>query len=126
MIGSTCRRLRPALVDLALGTLPRGDVPHIEAHVAACPECRADLELLGHDLALRPEAAAAPEPARGPADPASRARIIRMAPRRVIWREWVLGGYAAAATAVCAFLMFANTAIFGPVAPLVPRLATSK
>jgi len=97
----------------------------VETHLRDCTECRADLELLGHALALRPEAATAPEPARGRAEPDSRAKIIRMTPRRVIWREWVLGGYAAAATAVCAFLMFTNTAIFGPVAPLVPQLATS-
>jgi hypothetical protein len=45
-LGFTCRRLRPALVDLALGTLPMGDVPRVQAHVAGCAACRADLDAM--------------------------------------------------------------------------------
>lgn len=97
----------------------------VETHLRDCTECRADLALLGHALALKPEAASAPESARDRAEPASRAKIIRMTPRRVSPREWWLRGYAAAATAACAALTIGHTVIFRPVVPLVPRLATS-
>ena len=42
----TCRRLRAPLVDLALGTLPMGDVPRVQAHVDGCAACRADLDAM--------------------------------------------------------------------------------
>lgn len=43
MIALLCRRFRPALVDLAVGTLAPGDARDVEAHVAKCRACRADL-----------------------------------------------------------------------------------
>ncbi len=46
MLGRSCRRVRPALVDLAVGTLSRSDVPRVEAHVATCATCRADLDAM--------------------------------------------------------------------------------
>src|SRR5262249_12054485 len=42
----TCRRLRPALVDLAEGTLAPGAKRRVEAHVASCATCREDLEAM--------------------------------------------------------------------------------
>jgi anti-sigma factor RsiW len=38
-----CRRLRPALVDLALGTLGAAEARQVEVHVASCRRCRDDL-----------------------------------------------------------------------------------
>ena len=38
-----CRRLRPELVDLAVGTLAAADAARLEAHLAVCAECRDDL-----------------------------------------------------------------------------------
>jgi len=38
-----CRRLRPALVDLAVGTLDAADTAPVEAHLTACADCRDDL-----------------------------------------------------------------------------------
>jgi anti-sigma factor RsiW len=38
-----CRRLRPALVDLAVGTLDAAGAAPVQAHLAGCAECRADL-----------------------------------------------------------------------------------
>jgi len=49
-----CRRLRPALVDLAVGSLAPGDAHEVAAHVAACEPCRADLAAMrGLSVELR-------------------------------------------------------------------------
>src|SRR5262249_1702511 len=41
-----CRRLRPALIDHATGTLGRADEAVVREHLAACATCRADLEAM--------------------------------------------------------------------------------
>jgi predicted anti-sigma-YlaC factor YlaD len=41
-----CRRLRPTLVDLAQGTLAGEPRRELDAHLAACVTCRADLEAM--------------------------------------------------------------------------------
>lgn len=43
MIAFTCRRLRPALVDLADGTLANELRDELDTHLAACATCRDDL-----------------------------------------------------------------------------------
>ncbi len=55
-----CRRLRPALVDLALGALAADDARIVERHVATCRRCRDDLDAM-RELpdALQPSAATA-------------------------------------------------------------------
>jgi hypothetical protein len=44
----TCRRLRPALVDAAMGTLPLGERGRVEDHIARCALCRNDLASMRH------------------------------------------------------------------------------
>lgn len=99
-----CRRWRPDLVDLALRTLAASDVRRVEAHLAGCPDCRADL------AALRDTThALANQPSERPADAfwlAQRQAIMRRvrtapAPTRVQWPRWqTVGGLAAAMLAV--------------------------
>ncbi len=43
MTALACWRLRPALVDLAVGTIDAAEAARVESHVAECDACRADL-----------------------------------------------------------------------------------
>ena len=62
MTSFTCRRLRPALVDLAEGTIAPGLKRRVESHVASCDTCRDDLEAMrGLSIELRDPTL--PEPA---------------------------------------------------------------
>ncbi len=91
----TCGELRPALLDCALGLAA---APPLAAHLAACAECRAELEL------LRQRAAAIDaELARGAAPPpALEERILERLAHR---RRWP--ALAAAAALAAALLLFA-------------------
>ncbi|MFO7649730.1 MAG: zf-HC2 domain-containing protein [bacterium] len=51
-MSSECRRLHPRLVELADGNLAGAEQSAVEAHVAACPDCRRELESLRADTAL--------------------------------------------------------------------------
>jgi len=93
-------------------------------HLAACPECRQDLELLGYapelplepELEMDPTAAVVPAQLAGePGGPTSAPRadraVVRVVgtapsrPRRQ-WLAWAFGGWAAVATAASVVLMF--------------------
>ena len=57
----TCRRLRPALVDLAVGALHPDDAQPVTAHVTGCAACRDDLAAMRGVSSVLGEPAA-PEP----------------------------------------------------------------
>ena len=107
MMAWGCRWRRPALVDLALGTLPASELPRLEAHLARCPACRADLDAL-RDI---PRAVADATPAHPPegfwlAQRQAIMRRVRTAPAPATpmrWPRWQLAG--ALATVALAVLL---------------------
>ncbi len=79
-MNSECRRLHPRLVELADGTLPDAERSAVEAHVAACPDCRRELECLRADSALL---RSLPEPPVPDGLEAGVMRAVRLAARPV-------------------------------------------
>jgi Putative zinc-finger len=55
MKNETCKNIRPLLVDYSDGALPADETRQIAAHLAHCPDCREELGLLEHSLALAQE-----------------------------------------------------------------------
>ena len=99
MTSFTCRRLRPALVDLAEGTLAPSAVRRVERHVASCATCRDDLEAM-RGLATELRDPTLPEPS-DDFFRVQRQQIMRRvrtapdrtpAPLRVLSRRWQLAG----------------------------------
>ena len=117
MNGELHRRARLDLGAYLLGVLPRAEARALEAHLADCPACRAELASLEslpalldavpapRAVALAHDAARPPEPAAAPAALLARVRRRRRA-RRIAWGA----GLAAAAAA-----FFAAGAALGPV-----------
>lgn len=88
-------------------------------HLESCEECRQDLQALGFEPVLEvvpsregrqedrkdvPSRAPAPEPAAESPPPPARAVRLRWTPAPG-WREWILGGWAAVATAAVLVLL---------------------
>jgi anti-sigma factor RsiW len=116
----TCRRLRPALVDLAVGTLSPEDARRVEAHVASCATCRDDLEAMrGLSTELRDPTV--PEPAEDfwrrqrQAIMRSVRTVPDRAPRPAPWRRWQLVG----AFATVALAVLVSRTAFMPTRPTV-------
>jgi predicted anti-sigma-YlaC factor YlaD len=78
-----CREMEPALYDRAAGALAPGDVARVEAHLAACPACRAEAELVEDALALAK--LDAPAPTLSPGGAAREADLARSTLTR--WRR---------------------------------------
>src|SRR6266508_4285690 len=112
MIDCVSTEMRDALPDVIHGGLDPAKLAEVEAHVASCAQCAAELELLKAVVASRPAAppidvqrivAALPVAAkqglllhRGNAEPASAARPAVMRPKS-IWTHPALRIAAAAA-----------------------------
>lgn len=62
MTALECQRFLPLVVDLAEGTIPAADRGRVEAHVAACPECRDALDAVRQAPGLVGTADTAPMP----------------------------------------------------------------
>ena len=91
----------------------------VRHHVERCALCREDLALLGHAPELAAEEAV---PNRAAAEPAPR-RTLRLEPRRISTREWLLGSWGALATAACLLIAALHGVIGGspPPVPVVSR-----
>ena len=105
MMAWSCRRRRAALVDLALGTLAASDVPRIEAHLARCAACRADLDAIrGISHALVDEMPVRPAESFWLEQRQAIMRRVRTAPAPatpIRWPRWqVAGAFATVALAV--------------------------
>jgi anti-sigma factor RsiW len=111
-----CRRIRPALVDLAEGTLAPADARRVEAHVAACATCREDLEAMrGLSSELRDPTVPEPSDDFFRRQRQSIMRSIRTVPDRapVRWRPWQLAG----AFATVALAVLVTRTVFQPSRP---------
>lgn len=111
-----CERYREALADAAAGAAPRWD---LEAHLAVCTACRADLDGLRRALGAADAEMASLLAA--DASPALKARILRAVaedggPTERPWRSIWLWGTAAAAT-----LLVALAVVMGRGGPRGPR-----
>ena len=120
MTSFTCRRLRPALVDLAEGTLAPAEARRIERHVASCATCRGDLEAMrGLSTVLRDPALAEPDDDFFRRQRQAIMRRVRTgpdrAPARVSSRRWQLAG--AFATVALAVLVSRTALIPGMWSP---------
>ena len=98
----------------------------VESHIGHCAECRAGLEFLGHVVALSAEAVSSPARSPGLAGPANPARVIRLTPRRLNLREWMLTGWGGLATAACAALLVAGHPAFMKSAEELAQVATNQ
>ena len=118
MTSFTCRRLRPALVDLAEGTLAPADARPIEAHVASCATCRDDLEAMrGLSTELRDPTLPDPPEDFWRRQRQAIMRQVRTAPERAATpipaRRWQLAG----AFATAALAVVVSRAVFFPHVP---------
>lgn len=116
--GSDCRDWRHLLGAYALGDLPADERASLEAHLEACPQCRAEAEALDGVARLLPLAdpdrfsRPAPQPSAelGKLIAATIGREKRAVRRRRRWRFGLaLGGAAAATAAVVAVLVLPGT-----------------
>jgi anti-sigma factor RsiW len=117
-----CRRLRPALVDLAVGSLAADEARRVEAHIAGCDACRADLAAMrGLSSELRDPSLAEPPEDFFRRQRQAIMRRVRTTPVpgrvRVSMRGWQLAG--AVATVVLA--VFVARARFTHKAPRAPH-----
>jgi predicted anti-sigma-YlaC factor YlaD len=97
-----CREMEPALYDRAAGALAPGDAARVEAHLAACPACRAEAELVEEALALAKLEAPAPALSSGGAareGDLARSALARWRRRRRVAALAVGTGVLAAASA---------------------------
>jgi hypothetical protein len=120
MTSFTCRRLRPALVDLAEGTLAPAAARPIEAHVAACATCRDDLEAMrGLSTELRDPASSEPDDDFFRRQRQAIMRRVRTAPDRTVARvpsrRWQLAG----ALATVALAVLVSRTAYVPRTPVV-------
>lgn len=120
MTALACRRLRPALVDLAVGTLDGADVARVEAHLADCNVCRADLAAMrGLESELRDADLPEPDEAFWRAQRQSIMHRIRVEAtpavpaRRSSSRRWQL--VAAAASVILALMATRTVLVRRPV-----------
>jgi len=115
-----CRRWKPALVDLALGTLATPDVPRLEAHLAGCAACRGDLDAIrGTARALVDESPARPTEGFWLEQRQAIMRRVRTAPAPAApmrWPRWqVAGAFATVAfTVLLGRSMLQPTVLRGP------------
>jgi hypothetical protein len=117
-----CRRLRPALVDLAEGALAPAAARRIEAHVAWCATCRDDLEAMrGLSTELRDPTLADPPEDFWRRQRQSIMRRVRTAPDRTTAmspsRRWQLAG----AFATVALAVLVTRTVFLPRSAVVHR-----
>jgi anti-sigma factor RsiW len=117
MTAESCREWRELLGAQALGQLPKGERPGLEAHLEGCAACRAELESLRGVARVMPLADperfdAAPKPPPGLAEQilaaveAERRTGERRGPGRRRWRLGLaLSGATAAAAAVLAIFV---------------------
>jgi anti-sigma factor RsiW len=112
MTTERCREWRESLGALALGRLPEGERPALEAHLEGCAECRAELESLSGLAKLLPladperiGAVAAPPPALADRVVAT-IRTERRSQRRRRFRLGLALGGATAALAAAALALF--------------------
>jgi len=106
MTSIDCHRLRPVLVDLAVGTLGYQQAEIVLAHVRACATCRGDLAAMrGVASELRQPAAEAPPDEFWQQQRTAIMRRIGVEPRaeRRPTRRWAIAG--ALATAALALLL---------------------
>jgi hypothetical protein len=115
MTSFTCRRLRPALVDLAEGTLAAAAAREIQAHVAECASCRDDLDAMrGLTTELRDPALPDPPEDFWRRQRQAIMRRVRTTPERAPTssRRWQLVGLAA--SVVLAVLVTRTVFVPGP------------
>ena len=116
-----CRRFRADLVDLATGTPPT-DSGALDAHLAGCEACRADLAAM-RSFGVELAAPAAPEPSEDFWRTQRHAimRRVRTAPEPAAsWAPWRLAG--AVATVVLAVLVLQPRLRTPPVPSAIERL----
>ena len=119
MTSWSCRRHRVALVDAAEGTLSRDAARALEAHLATCAACRADLDAL---RAVSADLLAPPAPV--PSEDFWRRqrqaimRRVRTTPSQIsVWRPaWRLAGVVAS---VFLAVLVSRTMLVGPTIPRV-------
>ena len=73
----------------------------VARHLETCTACREEIKVLGHEPTLAQEPAPAPVRARP--------RVLRLETRRD-WVRWAFAGWAVAATAAAAYLLFVHPA----------------